>query len=128
MSVQIYTMLSVSHTGMKNSETSFVMAAAIIVIVISVICLTIEALQAGKSLIHPYEHRYEYLQDLSNWLEVPLFISAIIFSVPVFNNQCSCLQPSFWSIGVVALVLAWGSLVVLMRKLEFLGKNQCLHV
>lgn len=113
------------HAGKKSNEITFVLAAAVIVIMFSILRLAIEVLQTAKSLIAPYEHRYEYLLDLSNWLEVPLFVSAIIFSVSVFNSQCSCLQASQWSFGIVALVLAWGTLVILMRKLEIFGKIQC---
>ena len=121
---QLCTFLYHTHTGKKSSEISFVLAAAVIVTVISVLRLFIELLQAAKALIVPFEHRYEYFLDVTNWLEVTLFICTIIFSVSVLNNQCSCLQPSLWSIGIVALVLAWGTLVILMRKLEILGKIQ----
>ena len=87
----------------------------------SILRLTVELIQLLKSVIRPYHHRYEYLLDLSNWLEVPSFLTALIFAVSSLSSPCLCVQVWQWNVGIVSVLLAWSSLVVLLRKLEVLG-------
>ena len=87
----------------------------------SVLRLTVEIIQLLKSIIRPYHHQYEYFLDFSNWLETPLFLAALIFAVSSLSSQCLCVQVWQWNIGIVSVLLAWSSLVVLLRKLEVLG-------
>ena len=100
----------------------FIVAAAVIIILISSIRLIFEIYQVIKSLISPYQHRLEYFLDLANWLEVPVYTCAIIFAYAQLSSTCTCVQDGVWSIGTIAIFLAWTSLVIYMRKLEFLGK------
>ena len=99
----------------------FTLAAAIIIIIMSSFRLFLEFIQLLKSLFVPYHRHCEYFLDFSNWLEVPLFISAIIFAAAQFSSECLCIQNRQWNIGIISVVLAWSSLVVYMRKLDILG-------
>lgn len=100
----------------------FIKVAAVIIIVISGIRLIFETYQFIKSLVKPYQHRLEYFVDLANWLEVPVYLCAIIFASAQLSSVCTCVQDSIWNVGTFGVFLAWTSLVIFMRKLEFLGK------
>ena len=108
--------------GIKNSDRVFIVVAAIFIIIISGIRLIVEIYQFLKSLVRPYQHRLEYFSDLANWLEVPVYSCAIIFATVQLSSTCTCVQDWAWNIGTIGVFLAWTSLVIYMRKLEFLGK------
>lgn len=99
----------------------FIVIAAVIVIIISTIRLIIEISQVIKTLVTPYLNRLEYFFDLANWLEVPAYTCAIIFASALLSSTCTCVQDWVWSIGTFGVFFAWSSLVIYMRKLEFLG-------
>ena len=100
----------------------FAIAAAVIIIIISLFRLLLELIQFLKSLCNPYHRRYEYFLDFSNWLEVPLFIVAMIFAIAQFSSKCLCIHDWQWNVGIISLVLVWSSLVVYLRKLDILGR------
>ena len=62
----------------------------------------------------------DYFSDLSNWVEIPLFICSIAF-VLVFGNECLCPRAWQWQIGILALFLAWLDLILFMRKVRLMG-------
>ena len=65
----------------------------------------------------------DYFSDLSNFVEVPLFVCSIIF-VWVFHYDCLCPRKWQWQIGIVAVFLAWVDLVLFMRKVRLMGRLQ----
>ena len=62
--------------------------------------------------------RIQYISDIVNWIEVPLFISAGIFSF-VFSTDCLCPFTWQWQIGSIAVFLAWIDLIIYIRVLPF---------
>lgn len=112
--------------GVSSSDQTFVLAASVIVIVISLFRLIIELIQAGYSIIttllEPSQRWFEYFFDFVNWLEIPLYLCSTIFAFAQFTGQCTCTKNGQWSAGILAVFLAWLSLVFNMRKLEVLGK------
>ena len=106
----------------------FIVAAAVIIILISIIRLILELYQMLKSLIYPYQHRLEYFFDLANWLEVLVYSFALIFASAHLSSTCTCIQDREWSIGTLGVFIAWTSLVIYMRKLEFLGMFRYLKI
>lgn len=107
--------------GISDMNMMFILAAAVIICLISIIRLLLEIYQLLKSLLYPYQHRLEYIFDLANWLEVPVYSFALVFVSANFSSRCTCIEDWEWSIGTLGVFLAWTSLVIYMRKLEFLG-------
>ena len=110
------------YAGISSSDKTFIVSAAILIVLYAAIRLIIEFIQLVNSCIAPYHHNFEYFLDLANWLEVPLYICAIIFASAQFSSECTCTQKWLWSVGIVAVFLVWGSLITYMRKLGILGK------
>ena len=53
-------------------------------------------------------------------MEVPLFVSAVIFAV-VFDRECLCPRDWQWQVGIVAVFLVWIDLLLYMRRMRILG-------
>ena len=64
--------------------------------------------------------RHRYLLDWVNYLEIMLFTFSIIFAF-VFLNPCLCPTSWQWQLGAIALFLSWISLIIIVRKLPFIG-------
>ena len=87
--------------------------AAVIVIFLAALRLVIEAFQLVQLKVW-------YILDWVNWLEVSLFLFAIMF-VSVFNNECQCPSNWQWQVGIIAVFLAWIDLTIFARKLPLVG-------
>lgn len=61
-----------------------------------------------------------YIFDWINWMEITLYICAIIF-VWVFHVDCLCPLTWQWQIGVVAVFLGWIDLIVFISKFPLTG-------
>ena len=114
------TALMYAHSIMSNhnadqgySVVVFLQIAAILIIIMSVSRLALECYQFIQLV-------QNYFSDLSNWMEIPLFICSIIFAL-VFDHECLCPQGWQWQIGILALFLAWLDLILFMRKVRLMG-------
>ena len=103
------------HPGVSSSTTGFIFVAAIIVIVFAAIRLIFEIFQFIQLL-----PSFDYIKDLVNWIEVTLFVCAILFAF-VFSTQCNCPLEWQWQVGVVAVFLAWIDLIIFLRKIPLTG-------
>ena len=119
------------NAGIKHGVMIFIRALAVILIMVSVVKLFSELAQFLHGLCRPCRGSdgnlrhwwlyFSYFSDLSNWLELPLYILTIVFASAQFNSECTCVQSQRWSIGIVSLFLAWASLILFLRKLELFG-------
>ena len=64
--------------------------------------------------------KWEYFSQISNYLEIPLFILSISF-VAVFRNDCFCPNNTQWQAGIIAMFLAWMDLLLFLNKLPAYG-------
>ena len=71
---------------------------------------------------------FSYFSDLSNWLELPLYILTIVFISAQFNSECTCVPARQWSVGIASLFLSWASLILFLRKLEVFGKINVMNI
>lgn len=99
--------------GQSNSLVAYLQVTVILIIVMSVLRLALECYQFIQLL-------QDYLLDLANWVEVPLFVCSIVF-VLVLQHQCLCPHRWQWQIGILALFLAWADLILFMRKMRLMG-------
>ena len=100
--------------GLSTDDTNFIKAAAIIIIIYSCVRLILEIVRFIRQL-------HIFFADFDTWVEVPLFISAIIFTA-VFNRECLCPRDWQWQIGIGAVFLVWIDLIIYMRRMRVLGK------
>lgn len=100
-------------TDQGYSVLAFLQTAAILIIIISITRLALECYQFIQLV-------QDYFSDLSNWVEIPLFICSIIFAL-VFDHECLCPRGWQWQIGILALFLAWLDLIFFMRKVRLMG-------
>ena len=63
-------------------------------------------------------HLKSYIFNLETWIQISLYILSIIF-VSVFRTTCLCPHVWQWQIGVMAIFLAWFS--VILRCAAFPG-------
>ena len=63
-----------------------------------------------------------YWFDLSNYLELVLYISSIGFVLVFFRSgDCLCPTKLQWEIGTVAVFFAWINLILFLHKLPSVG-------
>ena len=98
---------------LTSEKHQFLIAAAVITILVAVLRLLIEVVQLCR-------HPIEYLQDWVNWLEMPLYLCSIIFTF-VFGTPCLCVYRWQWQIGVVSVFLAWIVLITFLQKWPVTG-------
>ncbi len=81
--------------------------------------------KSGKSLhtIVLAFKQADYIWDLTNWIEVPLFVLSIIFSIVILTkkNDGFCLLNWQWQIGAVILWLSWIELIFLSTQFKIIG-------
>ena len=92
----------------------FVETAAVIIILYSLLRLVLEV---GYFL----QQLHQYFLDMSTWVDVPLFICAILF-VSVFQRDCLCPREWQWEVGIIAVFLVWAHLILYMRRMRVLGE------
>ena len=65
----------------------------------------------------------DYIWDLTNWIEMPLFIISIMFSIVVLTmkNEGFCLLNWQWQMGAVILWLSWIELIFLSTQFKIIG-------
>lgn len=64
--------------------------------------------------------KYRYLLEISNWMEVVLFVLSIMFAW-VFGSPCLCPRGWQWQIGTIAVFLAWIDLMLFFDKFPWIG-------
>ena len=117
---------------MSESRRSFLISAAVITILCSLVRLILEAVelsnlkdiririkQRGWKMIYTIID-WKYFQAPSNYMEIPLFILSIVF-VSVFDHKCLCPSHGQWQAGFVAVFLAWIDLVLYLDTLPLFG-------
>ena len=62
----------------------------------------------------------QYLMDLTNFLELLLYSSTLIF-VSVFDTQCLCPTNWQWQFGILAVFLGWINLLLFFQKFPGIG-------
>lgn len=121
--------LTFCYAGIAKSTLDFIYTLAVILIMFSAVKLFAEFVQFLHGLKEPCNNPkswwlyFYYFSDLSNWLELPLYILTIVFVSSLFNSECTCILNWQWSTGIASLFLAWASLILFLRKLELLGKS-----
>lgn len=91
----------------------FLHVAAAVVIILALSRLVVEAVQFVQL-------RQHYLLDVTNWIEVTLFVCSIIF-VWIFHNKCLCPFKWQWQVGIIAVFLGWISLIIFIQKFPLTG-------
>ena len=99
---------------MSVHDINFIKFAAAIIILCSVIRLIMESLRFIRQL-------HLFFANFDTWVEVPLFIFAIIFAA-VFDRECLCPRDWQWQVGIAAVFLVWADLILYMRRMRVLGK------
>jgi len=86
----------------------------------SAVTILIALMRLGIEIFQLCRHPLEYLLDWVNWMEIPLYLFSIIFTV-VFTTPCLCVYSWQWQIGVVALFLGWVGLITFLQKWPLTG-------
>ena len=63
---------------------------------------------------------WKYFSQISNYLEIPIFILSISFA-GIFHNDCFCPSSTQWQAGIVAVFLAWMDLLLFLNELPAYG-------
>ena len=71
-------------------------------------------------MLQMVQFRLKYLMDWTNWLELVLYSSTVLF-VFVFGAPCLCPQNWQWQFGILAVFLAWINLVLFIQKFPLIG-------
>ena len=99
--------------GLSSSKMMFLKAAAVLIILYSIVRLVFE---------YGYQQLYLYFYDVATWVNLPLYISSIIF-VFIFTRECLCPYEWQWQVGIAAVFLVWAHLILYMRRMRVLGKR-----
>ena len=126
-------------TGLSSRQYSFLIIAAVITIVFSILRLLLEycqlfnmadilsVLQKQRGYNKIKEKgkftwfiKWKYFTSLTNYVEIPLYTMSLIF-VAVIHRECLCPSRQQWQIGTLAVFLAWLDLLLFMYKWPDLG-------
>ena len=71
-----------------------------------------------------------YIWDLTNWIELILFLLSIVFSILVFvmNNEKFCLSSWQWQMGVAILWLSWIEFIFLSTQFQLIGFHALMFI
>ena len=103
------------NLGQSATQQEFLVTAAVMIILYSIFGLVLE-------VFYFFQQLHIYLFDIATWVDVPLFICAIIFT-SVFHSDCLCPQEWQWQVGVVTVFLMWVHLILYMRRMRVLGES-----
>lgn len=128
---------------MNGTSESTVIALASIILIYSVLRLVLEGIQLAVSLYQACSSlqcgtqfcldlfgavkEIDYFWHLINWVEVPLFILSIIFSIVVLSKQF-CLLAWQWQIGVAVLWLSWIEFIFLSTQFQLIGVHALMFI
>ena len=62
-----------------------------------------------------------YFLDHDNYVEWIFYITATIFVVPVYVNDCGCPSSWQWQIGIFCVFIGWRNVVVLTSNIPWLS-------
>ncbi|XP_030850893.1 transient receptor potential cation channel subfamily A member 1 homolog isoform X2 [Strongylocentrotus purpuratus] len=90
-----------------------------------IVIIALSVLNLFREIIQMAVHRLNYFKSANNYLELFLYIAAILFTLPrgdvEFVNNGHLIQPWQWPLGACAGFLAWINLVLFMRRSSLLG-------
>ena len=104
------------HAGQSANDMRFLMAAAVIITIISIIPLFLEVVQFCQLML-------AYFFDFTTWVEVSLLVCAIVFAASVFDKECLCPNKWQWQFGIAAVFLVWANLILYLHRIRVLGKT-----
>ena len=110
-SMHLFTML---HTGQSGADRRFLTGAAILMIFLCSVMLTIEAVQFIER-----RRGCKYLKELENYFQITLHVLIIVFVAPGFANDCWCAHNWQWQIGALAVFLGWFNLIILLKDIPW---------
>ena len=109
----ICTCVCVQLTGLDWGKESYLYGSSVFIILISVLYLAVEVMQALR-------RRKQYLIEGENYVQVLTFLFALIF-VSGYGNECWCAPSWQWQFGALAVFLAWFNFVILLKDMPFTG-------
>ena len=65
-------------------------------------------------------HRWNYFTSLQNLVEFFLYILSFLFVIAFFND-CGCPKEWQWTVGILAMFLAWANVVFFSLKIPCVG-------
>ena len=98
----------------NQTPGGFLYFAAVILMLIALIYLTVEVLQMIR-------RKLQYLTEYDNYIQVALFICSFIFVVPT-GHDCWCTPSWKWQIGVFAVFLGWLNCIILLQNWPVWGR------
>jgi transient receptor potential cation channel subfamily A protein 1 len=99
--------------GLSSTRQVLLLITSLVIIILSTIQLLLKMFQLVTLKIY-------YLLNWVNWLEVSLYICAIVF-VSAIRVDCFCHVRSQWQVGCIAVFLAWIDLILFIEKLPYAG-------
>lgn len=100
-------------SGLSSSVYSAVYISALLTILMTCCRLLVEFNQMW------YQCK-EYFMDVTNYLELLLYCSTLIFS-SVLGTKCLCPTNVQWQFGILAVFLGWMNLLLFVQKFPQIG-------
>ena len=74
--------------------------------------------------------RIDYIWSLDNWIELPLFILSLIFSIVVMLSKVNmfCVLAWQWQIGVTVIWLSWIEFIFLSTQFRLIGVHALMFI
>lgn len=101
---------------MTGRKETFLYAAQIIVIVhvLSAFHILLELHQLYRIWLH-------YFFSLENYLELFVYIGAIVFALQLSSNQCWCASTQIWQLGAAVILCAWSNFIFILQQHPWSG-------
>ena len=102
--------------GVTKSDSAFLIAADVMIIIFSIIQLLLEFSQMWR-------RRIQYVLDLENWLEVLVFVLSIVFAIYHIDreDECFCPDRTTWTVGILAVFVGYMDLIFYLRRVPITG-------
>lgn len=101
--------------GVASQKRNFLYPAGVIILILSILFLTVESLQL-------YQLRFHYLLEWQNYLQLFVYIGAIVFVSAQFGastNGCWCASEGIWQLGAAVVMCCWCNLIVILKDYPF---------
>ena len=115
-------------TELSDKWLLFVSWGAVYIIFLASFCLLLEVFRiislcvlscwdASQLMYHQLK---SYIFNLETWIQISLYILSILF-LSVFRTTCLCPQVWQWQVGVMAIFLAWFSVILRCAAFPSIG-------
>ena len=100
--------------GLRDEDIAYLNTAEKLIIAYCIIEIFSECYEFWR-------RRINYLLDFENWLEISIYVLSVTFVTQDLISECFCPDRATWTVGIIAVFLAWMNLMFFLRRVPSTG-------